>query len=218
MKAKLIIIGAGDVGAFVVKHIDDFGHYEILGILDDNQAKHGEDFCGFKVLGGLDYLTTHRNEDICIALATANPLAKAKILNAIGSESNLNFPSFIHPKVWLGEGVTVGLGTIIYPGVSINYETSIGDFCTINMNCAIGHNCALSTGVTLSPGVNLGGFTGIGEHSFLGIGASTIQGIIIGEESTIGGMSMVLKEVPDRTTVVGNPAKILKYKKNNIES
>lgn len=217
MKAKLIIIGAGDVGAFVVKHIEDFGHYEILGILDDNEAKHGQDFCGFNVLGGLDYLS-HFEDDICVALATANPLAKAKILNAIASKPNFSFPSFIHPKVWLGEGVTIGLGTIIYPGVSINYETNVGNFCTINMNCAIGHNCTLSTGVTLSPGVNLGGFTAVGEYSFIGIGASTIQGTIIGKESTVGGMSIILKEVPDRSTVVGNPARILKCDKNNTES
>lgn len=209
MSNRLIIIGAGDVGGFVAKHIDDFDRYEILGFLDDDSGKHGKEFCGFRVLGGIDYL--HRlNGEIYVALAIANPSAKIEILGRIESNLNLIFPSFIHPRVWVGKGVTVGRGVIVYPGVSINYESDVGDFCTINMNSAIGHNCSLSVGVTLSPGVNLGGFTTIGFGSFIGIGASTIQGINIGANVKVGGMTMILKDVPDRSTIVGNPGRIIK--------
>lgn len=80
----------------------------------------------------------------------------------------------------------------------------------MNMNCAIGHNCNIENFGTLSPGVNLGGFTHIGESSFIGIGANTIQSTKIGSQCTIGGGTMIIKDIPDGCTVVGNPGKIIK--------
>lgn len=209
MDNKLIIIGAGDVGGFVAKHIKDFGQYDILGFLDDDTEKQGKEFCDLNVLGKIDFLD-QLNGTICVALAIANPSAKAVILKKLKSKNGLVFPSFIHPRAWLGNDVTVGEGVIIYPGVSINYETRIEDFTTINMNSAIGHNCMLGRYSTLSPGVNLGGFTSIGQGSFVGIGASTIQGVRIGAKATVGGMTMILKNVPDQVTIVGNPSRIIR--------
>jgi len=51
-----------------------------------------------------------------------------------------------------------------------------------------------------------------GELSFLGIGATIIQGIKIGKNVTIGAGSMVIKDIPDNVIVIGNPAKIMKIK------
>ncbi|GAI16767.1 unnamed protein product [marine sediment metagenome] len=41
---------------------------------------------------------------------------------------------------------------------------------------------------------------------------ATILPVTIGENSVIGAGSVVTKDVPDNTTVIGNPAKILKKK------
>jgi len=51
-----------------------------------------------------------------------------------------------------------------------------------------------------------------GELSFLGIGATIIQGIKIGKNVTIGAGSVIIKDIPDNVITVGNPAKIIKSK------
>ena len=45
--------------------------------------------------------------------------------------------------------------------------------------------------------------------AFIGARAFILPGIIIGEESIVGACSVVSKNVPPRSTVVGNPARIL---------
>ena len=49
-------------------------------------------------------------------------------------------------------------------------------------------------------------------------GAIVIGGIQIGDNATIGAGAVVVKDVPSNTTVVGNPARIIKQngKKVNI--
>lgn len=207
----LYIIGAGNVGGFLAYHVEQFGDFRLKGFLDDDIAKHNEVFYDLKVVGGLDCIL-YTKETLAVAIAIANPVVKQKIVSILKQNSLIHFPSFVHPQVWQGEKVAVEEGCIIYPGVSINYETQIKAFSTINMNAAIGHNCTLGEYTTLSPGVSLGGFTTIGERSFVGIGASTLQGTTIGKEVTVGGMTMVIKDIPDGATVVGNPARIIKQK------
>lgn len=204
----LVIIGAGDVGKFVAFHISELAHFRVIGFLDDDKTKWGTNYNNFPVLGDWTYLK--KVKDVSVAIGIANPISKMKIWNNIKDIPGLEFPNLIHSQSWIGTNVSLGKGNIIYPGTMINYETVIGDFVTVNMNCAIGHNCKIENFSTLSPGVNLGGFSHIGESTFIGIGANTVQSTKIGTNCTIGGGSMIIKDIPDGCTVVGNPGRVIK--------
>lgn len=208
----LIIIGAGDVGKYIAYHFGHLEDYKIIGFLDDDKSKWGKLINNIPVLGDWTYLMESAN--VAVVLGIANPLHKIKIWNNIKDFKHLSFPNMIHPFSWIGANITLGKGIIIYPGVTINYETVIEDFVTINMNCSLGHNAHISKFSTLSPSVNLGGYTEIGELSFIGIGVNTIQSTKIGKNTIIGGASMIIKDIPDNCTVVGNPGKIIKQLNN----
>lgn len=205
----LYIVGAGNIGGFVAYNMEHIGDFILKGFIDDDVAKHGNLFYDVPVLGGMEYIVESR-EKIAVIIAIANPTVKQKAVSKLKQNTLIQFPSLVHPTVWLGKDVSIGEGCIIYPGAVVNYETVINRFSTINMNSAIGHNCAIGQYVTLSPGVNLGGFTQVGNCSFVGIGASTLQGINIGEEVTVGGMTMVINSIPNGATVVGNPGHTIK--------
>lgn len=210
MKQKLLIIGAGNIGGFISYNINSFGNFELLGFLDDDPAKIGKELYGAKVLGNIASIDEHiLAYGIAVVIGIGNPEMKRKIAKSLENKS-LFYPNFIGDNVWLSEQVTLGKGVIIYPGTSVNYETTIDDFSIINMNCAIGHNCFLGKYATLAPGVNLGGFTIIGEQTDIGIGATTKQGIQIGNNVQVGGQTMIIKNVNSNEVVVGNPARVIK--------
>lgn len=208
MIKPLLIIGAGNVGGFISYNINEFtAQYNILGFLDDDPQKIGKKLYGQQVLGSIADLPSFLEENLAVVIGIANPIIKKKISINLSSY-NLDFPSFISSNVWLSQKVTLGKGVIIYPGTAINYETVIEDFAIINMNCAIGHNCYISKYATLAPGVSLAGFTKIGEASDIGIGVSTKQQIIIGAGATIGGQTMVVKDVAPYSKVKGVPGRV----------
>lgn len=52
----------------------------------------------------------------------------------------------------------------------------------------------------------------IGNNVSLGANVVILGGITIGNNVTVGAGSVVVKDVPDNAVIVGNPAKIIKYK------
>lgn len=208
MKQALIIIGAGNVGGYLAFNISDFPKYHILGFLDDNPSLHGKDLFGYQVLGNVEHIFSMNLENMAVAVCIHHPVIKKTIVDKL-QHLALDFPNFISPHAWISKGVSWGKGNIIYPGVSINYESIIGDFVIMNMNCALGHHARVGNFCSLAPQVSFGGKTILGSCVDMGISSATLQGRTIGEFSIIGGQSMIIQDVPPRSKVVGVPGKVI---------
>lgn len=108
----------------------------------------------------------------------------------------------IHPGAKIGKGFFIDHGM----GVVIGETSEIGDNCTIFQ------------------GVTLGG-TGkergkrhptLGNNVVIGAGASILGDITIGDSSYIGAGSVVTKDVPPTSTVVGVPGRIIRLEGKKI--
>lgn len=105
-------------------------------------------------------------------------------------------------------------------GVEIHPSAKIGTgfFIDHGMGVVIGETAEIGDYVTLFQGVTLGG-TGkergkrhptVGNHVVVGAGAKILGGITIGNNVKIGANSVVLKNVPPNSTVIGVPARVIK--------
>ena len=105
-------------------------------------------------------------------------------------------------------------------GIEIHPAAQIGKclFIDHGMGVVIGSTTEIGDGCTLYQGVTLGGTSLIDEKRhptlqsgvIVGAGAKILGPILIGENARIGSNSVVLHDVPNATTVVGIPAKIVK--------
>ncbi|MHB1314864.1 MAG: serine O-acetyltransferase [Christensenellales bacterium] len=105
-------------------------------------------------------------------------------------------------------------------GIEIHPGAQIGDglFIDHGMGVVIGETTIIGRNVTLYQGVTLGGTgkeTGkrhptIGDNVTIATGAKVLGPFKVGEHSKIGAGSVVLKEVPPYSTVVGIPGRVVK--------
>ena len=104
-------------------------------------------------------------------------------------------------------------GIEIHPGAQVGRRF----FVDHGMGVVIGETTIIGDDVTLFQGVTLGGTgkeTGkrhptLHNNVVVGAGARVLGNIVIGENSRIGAGSVVLRDVPDNSTVVGVPGHIV---------
>jgi UDP-3-O-[3-hydroxymyristoyl] glucosamine N-acyltransferase len=92
---------------------------------------------------------------------------------------------------------------------SVTGTTIIGNGAKIDSGVHIGHNAKIGKNVLIAAGASIGGSAIIGEKVFIGCNAIIKQKLKIGAGAVIGAGSVVLHDVPDGQTWVGNPAKQL---------
>ena len=71
------------------------------------------------------------------------------------------------------------------------------------------HDSRIGRFTTLGPGTVIPGNCEIGEFVTTGAGVTLRPGVKIGDGATLGAGAVVVKDVGDGATVVGNPAKPL---------
>jgi sugar O-acyltransferase (sialic acid O-acetyltransferase NeuD family) len=202
---NLIIYGAGEVAKFIALNLDLFeGEYQLLGMVDDDQAKVATRVCDVLVWSR-DRLDKMALEGVAVVIAIGAPGAKEYIAGEL-EPRGVVFPNFIARGVWISKGVEFGRGVIVYPGCTVEHETTIGDFVIVNAGCTVGHGVRIGDFATISPGVHLAGGTVVGDGAYLGIGCCTRQNVTIGARSVVGGQAMVVNDVPPEKLAIGVPA------------
>ncbi|MFN5633787.1 MAG: transferase hexapeptide repeat family protein [Flavobacteriia bacterium] len=126
--------------------------------------------------------------------------------------------SFVHPQASVTGNVIIGEHVYIGPGAAIRGDWGqivIEDGCNVQENCTVhmfpGTTVTLKKGAHIGHGAIIHGGT-IGENSLIGMNAVIMDDVIIGEECIIGALCFVPSgmNIPNRSLVVGNPAKIIK--------
>lgn len=162
----------------------------------------------------LDYTVIHNvpNHYIEAIISIGNNEVRKKIASEYNS---FQYLTLVHSRAIISGRASIGEGTVIMGGVTVNSEVSIGQHCIINTNASIDHDCIIENFVHISPNVALAGNVVVGEGTHIGIGTSIIQGIKIGKWCTIGAGSVIIRDIPDGATVVGNPGQIIKISPQN---
>lgn len=207
----LYIIGASGFGrevAWLVERINKVKpSWNLKGFIDDNdslwKSKEGE----YDVFGGCDYLKSLGEVYAVCAVGSAK-LRKVIIEKFEGSD--VKFAAVIDPSAHISKRVEIGEGTIICAGTVITVDVKIGKNVIINLNCTIGHDDIVEDFVTIYPNVSISGNVVIGKCSELGTGMQIIQGKNVTANTIIGAGAVVVKDIKESGTYVGNPAKQIK--------
>ncbi len=107
---------------------------------------------------------------------------------------------------WL-TGIEIHPGAQIGPGLFIDHgmATVIGETAEIGAHVTLYHNVTLG-GVSLE---KVKRHPTLEDHVVVGAGAQILGPIVIGEHSRVGANSVVVKDVPPHSVVVGVPGRVI---------
>ena len=110
----------------------------------------------------------------------------------------------IHPGAKIGKGLFIDHGM----GIVIGETAEIGDNCTIYQNVTLG-------GTGKDKGKR---HPTIGNNVLIGSGAKVLGPFTVGNNSKIAANAVVLSEVPENSTCVGVPARIVRINNQKVNS
>lgn len=206
MSRGLAVLGAGGHGRVVADCAERLGWSQIA-FFDDNPdaEKPGP----WELAGtGADLLASVMDFDAFIVGIGNNRirLERQQALVAAGGR----VATLIHPAATVSRHAVIGAGSVVFAGAVVNPGAAVGLACILNTGCGIDHDDRLADGVHVSPGAHLGGGVSVGEASWIGLGASVREGISIGRDVRAGAGAVVVRNIADGLTVVGNPARDMK--------
>lgn len=126
--------------------------------------------------------------------------------------------SFVHPQAVVTGNVIIGKNVYIGPGAALRGDWGaivIEDGCNVQEQCTIhmfpGKTVLLKEAAHIGHGAIIHGGT-IGRNSMIGMNAVVMDDVVIGDECIVGALSFINANttIPDRSLVVGNPARIIK--------
>jgi phenylacetic acid degradation protein len=126
--------------------------------------------------------------------------------------------SFVHPQATVTGNVIIGKDCYIGPGACLRGDWGgivVADGCNVQENCTIhmfpGVTVKLEEAAHIGHGAIIHG-AHIGANAMIGMNSVIMDNAHIGSGSIVGALSFVKAEskIPERSLVVGNPAKIIK--------
>jgi len=208
---KVILLGAAnpETGRMIraVERVQP--NFKVLGFIDNDPEKKGKLFVGLPVFGGFEVLDDLiRNDTYFVNLITGSTRTRYETSRYM-AQKGCKFCNFIHPSIDLTM-VEIGVGNYLQEGVIVQAGVRIGNNASIHIGALIGHETLIGSSVFIAHGVSISGCVEIGDGAFVGTNATILPRLKIGKWATIGAGAVVVKDVPDYTVVVGNPAKPMK--------
>ncbi len=204
---NVIIFGGGGQAKETIDLIEENLDANILGFIDNNTQE--DKIFGYNYLGQDKDLNliikSHKATHFYVAIGDLNTRSRLYLL----VKEKLKPLSIISKNAVVSKHSKLGEHVLIYPGVVVNADVSIGNDVLINTNASISHEVKIGNHINISPGVQIAGKVQIGDFSIVGLGASIKEKVKIAQNSFIGAGAVVTNDTQPNNTYIGIPAKVM---------
>lgn len=213
---RLVIAGCGGLGQEVLWaarraqcQVSD-QTVDILGFCAEIAPPENTEIAGLPFLGLVDseLLNGSSNKPTHFICAIGDNLARRRICGVLET-MGLEPWTVIDPSAIVSPSAKLGLGTYLAPGSIISNHALLENHVIVNLNASVGHDCHVGMFAQLCPGSRLSGNCIIGAGAFLGTNAALAPGRRMGHNSLLGGGSFCAVDIPDSTTALATPARLL---------
>ena len=210
-REKLVIFPFNGNGLEALDCIDP-EKFDFIGFIDDDPGKRSNEF----QIYSRDILQKYSDLKILAVPGGPESFIKRKEIIASLKIDEDSFVSIVHPSASIGRTVSLGRNCLIMAGVVLTSNCIIENHVCILPNSIIHHDSKIGEYTLIGSKVVVAGGTTIGGNCYLGSGSNIKNGLLVGERSLVGMGSNILKDVEADSKMVGNPARNLNLRIDQV--
>ncbi len=207
MNKYVVVVGAGGHAKVVVDTLRVLGD-NIVALLDANKDLRGSFVMGHRIIGGDGMLDEITREGVLTAIGVSSITIRRRLFQMTREKGFRNL-SLVHPAASLSKTAELAEGCQVMAGAVVQTGARIGVNAIVNTRGSVDHDCVVCDHAHVGPGAVLAQNARVGAETLIGAGATVLPGVRVGERCVVGAGAVVVADVPDDTTVVGNPAQAL---------
>lgn len=202
---KIILIGAGGHAHACIDVIEQYGQYQIAGLVDMAEEIHSQRL-GYEVIAADDDLRelAKTYQYAFITVGQIHTPDRRMLLYKQVTELGFQLPVIIAPSAYVSRHATIGSGSIVMHGAIVNAGVKVGSNCIINTRALLDHGTTVEDHCHISTGAILNGNVYVGVGSFIGSGSVVKEGVRLGKRCVVGMDMSVRSNQADDTRVVAN--------------
>ncbi len=205
----LLLVAAGGLAREVLAVVRAETPTQPVWVLDDKAELRGTTLDGAPVIGGLEEVKEY--DDARLVVCAGHGVGRRRLvarLTELGVGED-RYATVVHRSVDVHAGCTIGVGSILLAHVALTADVTVGSHVVAMPHVTLTHDDVVGDCSTLCAGVSLGGAVTVGPGAYVGMNAGVRERLRVGADATIGMGAVVLSDVPDGETWVGNPARPL---------
>ena len=215
MRPQVVVLGASGHAKVVIEILEETREWNIIGCTTTRELS-GE-VLNYPVLGSDDLLPALYGSGVRHALVGIGDNRLRRQVSRRAHEMGFALINAVSPRAVVSPRARLGCGVVVMAGAVLNVDSIFGDGAIVNTRASVDHDCRVGPYAHIGPGVSLAGGVEVGEGAFLGIGSCVIPGVKIGPWAIVGAGAAVIKDVPERATVVGVPARVIRVREQTTE-
>jgi len=202
---RLIIIGSGGHALSVWDAAVSAG-FTVEAFLD-SRNEGGE-------IGGTSVITRLPSADlgdVSFALGVGAGYAREEVMKELVAKvAEARFPPVVHSSAYISPDSRIEDGVVVLSHAHVGPGCVLGLGAVVNTGSSLDHHSTLGEFATLSPGARTGGGVHIGNRSMVGLNSGVLEGVTVEEDSVIGALSMVNRNIPSNSVAYGNPCVVVR--------
>ena len=184
------------------------GAYRFVGFLDDAPEKQGIDRHGHRVMRREKLAEFPDARLLAVPGGPKSFRLRREVIRGLHVPQH-RLATVVHPSARISPLASIGRNVLIMAGVVVTSNARIGNHVCVLPNSVIHHDVVIGDYSLIGANVTLAGNVGVGEGCYVASGTSVMNDIQIADGAMIGLGSNLIRDVAARTTVAGNPARVL---------
>ena len=184
---SLILIGAGGHARACFDVIEQYGRYQIAGLVGNPEEMYSTYFdCAVVAIDHDLPAIAKAHQFTLISVGQIKSPDHRICLYQLATELGFQFPVIIAPNSLVSRHAIVGEGAIVMHGAVVNAGARVGCNCIINTRAVKEHDAVVADHCHIGTGAIINCDAKIGSGSFIDSGIIVKEGVTIGQRSVVG--------------------------------